>query len=182
MHHTDVGSTSLLQVFIHMRHKLPVRHRKCRSVDELSTFYIFRWVSNDFHILLKYMHNSVMFGPVFVGKGYPTFHNLWYDKICPKCNAILTIVMLIVKIYVAKQITWKCLPVMVMFTCCFIFCQCLLNVWWRVTYKHPSEQCPTCISTNLSLTAWYPIDDWNYITSSCRKTHDPYIRLKKHLT
>ena len=86
MHHTDVGSTSVLQVFIHMRHKLSVRHRKCRSVDELATFYIFRLVSNDFHILLKYMHNSVRLGPVCVGKSYPTFHNL-YDKNIPKCHS-----------------------------------------------------------------------------------------------
>ena len=47
-----------------------------RSVDELATSYIFRWVSNVFHILLKYKHNNVWLGPSCVGKTSPTFQNI----------------------------------------------------------------------------------------------------------
>ena len=39
-----------------------------RSIDELATFYIFRWVNNVFHILLKMLHIIVWFGPNCLGK------------------------------------------------------------------------------------------------------------------
>ena len=44
-----------------------------------------------------------------------------------------------------------------------------------VTYRHASEQCPACLSTN-TLTAWHAINVRNYIMSrsNCRKTHDSY--------
>ena len=57
-----------------------------RSVDELATFYIFRWVNNVFHILLFFLYIIVWFGPNCLGKNTPSFRI--YDmikKIMPKC-------------------------------------------------------------------------------------------------
>ena len=51
----------------------------CRSVDELTTFYILRWVNNVFHILLKIWHIIVWFGPNCLGKSTPSFRI--YDMI-----------------------------------------------------------------------------------------------------
>ena len=50
-----------------------------RSVDELTTFYILRWVNNVFHILLKIWHIIVWFGPNCLGKSTPSFRI--YDMI-----------------------------------------------------------------------------------------------------
>ena len=50
-----------------------------RSVDELTTFYILRWVNNVFHILLKIWHIIVWFGPNCSGKSTPSFRI--YDMI-----------------------------------------------------------------------------------------------------
>ena len=50
-----------------------------RSVDELTTFYILRWVNNVFHILLKILHIIVWFGPNCSGKSTPSFRI--YDMI-----------------------------------------------------------------------------------------------------
>ena len=81
---------------------------------------------------------------------------------------------IIVKMYVVNRIirTWP--PVVVMFTCCLILCRCVRNVWWFMVYKHPSKQCPACLSTNIVLAAGYATHVWNYIRSSCWKIHDPY--------
>ena len=81
---------------------------------------------------------------------------------------------IIVKMYVVNRIIWTWPPVVVMFTCCFILCRCLRNMWWFVTHRHPSKQCPVCLSTNIVLTAGYATHVWNYIMSSCRKIHNPY--------
>ena len=59
------------------------------------------------------------------------------------------------------------------------FMRCVRNVWWFMTHKHPSKQCPACLSTNIVLAAGYATHVWNYIMSSCWKIHDP--SLKKHL-
>ena len=69
-----------------------------------------------------------------------------------------------------------CLPVALFYTGADV------NVWWCVTHGHPSKQCPAYLSTNIVLTAGYATHVWNYIMSSRRKIHDPYISLKKHLT
>ena len=50
-----------------------------RSVDELTAFYILRWVNNVFHILLKIWHIIVWFGPNCLGKSTPSFRI--YDMI-----------------------------------------------------------------------------------------------------
>ena len=93
-------------------------------------------------------------------------------KNMPKC--LSDHAFIIVKMYVVNRIirTWP--PVVVMFTCCFILCRYVRNVWWCVTHKHPSKQCPACLSTNIILTAGYATLVWNYISSSCWKIHDPY--------
>ena len=98
----------------------------------------------------------------------------------PKCRSHHAFI--IVKMYVVNCIIWTWPPGVVMFTCCFILCRCWCNVWWCVTHRHPSKQCPACLSTNILLTAGYATHVWYYIMSSCRKIHDPYISLKKHLT
>ena len=145
---------------------------KTRSVDELTTFYILRWVNNVFHILLKIWYIIVWFGPNCLGKSTPSF--IIYDMInnMPKCLSHHAFI--IVKMYVVNRIIWTWPPVVV--------CRCWCNVWWCVTHRHPSKQCPACLSTNIVLTAGYATHVWNYIMSSCRTIHDPYISLKKHLT
>ena len=50
-----------------------------RSVDELTAFYILRWVNNVFHILLKIWHIIVWFGPNCLGKSTQSFRI--YDMI-----------------------------------------------------------------------------------------------------
>ena len=50
-----------------------------RSVDELTTFDILRWVNNVFHILLKICHIIVWFGPIWLEKSTPSFRI--YDMI-----------------------------------------------------------------------------------------------------
>ena len=47
-----------------------------RSVDELATFYIFRWVNNVFHILLKIWHIIVWLGSNCLGESIPIVQNL----------------------------------------------------------------------------------------------------------
>ena len=64
----------MLYVSIHMK-----KLNKRRSVDELTTFYILRWVNNVFHILLKIWHIIVWFGPNCSGKSTPSFRI--YDMI-----------------------------------------------------------------------------------------------------
>ena len=81
---------------------------------------------------------------------------------------------IIVKMYVVTRIIWTWPPVVVMFTCCFILCRCLHNMWWFVTDKHPSKLFPVCLSTNIVVTAGYATHVWNYTMSSCRKIHNPY--------
>ena len=74
-----------------------------RSVDELTTFYILRWVNNVFHILLKIWHIIVWFGPNCVGKSTPSFRI--YDmikKYMPKC--LSRHAFIIVKMYVVNCI------------------------------------------------------------------------------
>ena len=65
------------------------RYPQYRSVDELTTFYILRWVNNVFHILLKIWHIIVWFGPNCLGKSTPSFRI--YDMIKKICrNVFLT--------------------------------------------------------------------------------------------
>ena len=69
---------------------------------------------------------------------------------------------------------WTWPPVVVMLTLCFLS-RCLLrNVWWCVTHKHPYKQWPSCLSTDIVLTAGYATHVWNYSMSSCRNIHNPY--------
>ena len=144
----------------------------CRSVDDLTTFYIFRWVNHVFHILLKIWHIVVWLGPNCLGKSTPSFRIYYMIKNMPKYLSHHAFI--IVKIYVVNHILWTWPPVVVMFTCCFILCRCLRNVWWFVTHKHPSKQCSAWLSTKIVLTAGYATHVWNYIMSSCRKIHNPY--------
>ena len=67
--------------------------------------------------------------------------------------------------YVVNGIIWTWPPVVVMFTCCFILYRWGCNVWWCVTHRHPSKQCPACLSTNIVLPAGYATHVWNYIMS-----------------
>ena len=143
-----------------------------RSVDELTTFYILRWVNNVFHILLKIWHIIVWFAPNCLGKSTPSFTIHMITKYIPKCLSHHAFI--VVKMYVVHRIIWTWPPVVVMFTCCFILSRCLRNVWWSVTHRHPSKQCHTCLSTHIVLAAGYATHVWNYIMSSCRKIHDPY--------
>ena len=120
------------------------------------------------------------FGPNCLGKSTPSFRI--YDMIKNMPKYLSHHAFIIVKMYVVNRIIWIWPPVVVMFTCCFILCRWWCNVWWWVTHMHPSKQCPACLSTNIVLTAGYATHVWNYIMSSCRKIHNPYISLKKHLT
>ena len=158
------------------------RQTPYRSVDELTTFYILRWVNNVFHILLKIWHIIVWFGPNCSGKSTPSFRI--YDMIKKYAEMSFSPCLYNRKNvhYVVNCIIWTWPPVVVMFTCCFILYRCWCNVWWCVTHRHPSKQCPAYLSTNIVLTAGYATHVWNYIMSSCKKIHDPYISLKKHLT
>ena len=90
----------------------------------------------------------------------------------PKCLSHHAFI--IVKMYVVNRIIWTWPPVVVMFTCGFILCWCLRNMWWCVTHRHPSKQCPACLPASVVLTAGYATHVCNYIMSSCRKIHDPY--------
>ena len=94
------------------QHCIPVH----RSVDELTTFYIFRCVNNVFDILLKIWHIIVWFGPNCLGKSTPTFRI--YDMITnmPKCLSHHGFT--IVKLYVVNRIIWTWPPVVVMLTFC----------------------------------------------------------------
>ena len=141
-----------------------------------------RWVNNVFHILLKIWHIIVWFGPNCSGKSTPSFRI--YDMITKYAEMSFSPCVYNRKNvhYVANGIIWTWPPVVVMFTCCFILYRCWCNVWWCVTHRHPSKQCPAYLSTNIVLTAGYATHVWNCIMSSCRKIHDPYISLKKHLT
>ena len=134
-----------------------------RSVDELTTFYILRWVNNVFHILLKIWHIIVWFGPNYSGKSTPSFRI--YDMIKKYAEMSFSPCVYNRKNvhYVAHGIIWTWPPVVVMFTCCFILYRCWCNVWWCVTHRHPSKQCPAYLSTNIVLTAGYATHVWNYI-------------------
>ena len=90
----------------------------------------------------------------------------------PKCLSHHAFIR--VKMYVVNHIIWTWSIVDVMFTCCFISCQCLRNVWWCVTHKHPSKPCSACLSRNIVLIACYATHVWKYIMLSCGKMHDPY--------
>ena len=88
----------------------------------------------------------------------------------PKCHSHCTFI--IVKVYIVNRIMWTLPPVVVMFTCCFILCRCLRNVWWCVTYTH---------LLNNALHAYQQIYHWQLvmppmfeITSCCKKMHHPY--------
>ena len=112
------------------------------------------------------------FGPNCLGKNTPSVRIYYMIKNMPKYLSHHAFI--IVKMYVVNRIIWTWPPVVVMFTCCFILCPCLRNMWWFVTHRHPSKQCPVCLSTNRLLTAGYATHVWNYIMSSCRKIHNPY--------
>ena len=59
-------------------------NQKRRSVDELTTFYIFQWVNNVFLILLKMWHIVVWFGPNWLGKSTPSFRIYYMIRNMPK--------------------------------------------------------------------------------------------------
>ena len=127
-----------------------------RSVNE-STFNILRWVSNVFHILLKYVHTNVWFGPSCVGKGSPTFQRI-YDMIAnmPKCHSHLSSIYifspynytLIVQMYAVIN----SLPNNAAIRCMFIN-----------KYSTDSWLCHPCLKLHYQLS----------IMSSCRKTLSP---------
>ena len=69
-----------------------------RSVDELATFYIFRWVSNVFHILLQNCHIIVWFGTNCLGKSTTSFRIYDMIKNIPKClshHAFIIVIMFV---------------------------------------------------------------------------------------
>ena len=79
-----------------------------RSVDELPTFYIFRWINNVFHILLKKWH-IMWFGPNCLGKSTPSFRT--YDMIKNIAKCLSHHAFIIVKMYVVNRIIWTYPPV-----------------------------------------------------------------------
>ena len=80
----------------------PIGSYRYRSVDELTTFYILRWVNNVFHILLKIWHIIVWFGPNCLGKSTPSFRTYDMIKNMPKCLSHHAFI--IVKMYVVNRI------------------------------------------------------------------------------
>ena len=100
----------------------------CRSVDELTTFYILRWVNNVFHILLKIWHIIVWFGPNCLGKSTPSFKI--YDMIKNMRKCLSHHAFIIVKMYImlsmalyehGHQWLW-CLPVALFYTGVDVMC------------------------------------------------------------
>ena len=92
--HNEIYKYMIMQMIMHFWHvkyhcnTLSVLNPN-RSVDELTTFYILRWVNNVFHILLKIWHIIVWFGPNCLGKSTPSFRI--YDMINKICrNVFLT--------------------------------------------------------------------------------------------
>ena len=98
------------------------------SVNELTTFYILRWVNNVFHILLKIWHIIVWFGPNCLGKSTPSFRIYDMIKNMPKCLSHHAFI--IVKMYIMLSIAlyehghqWLwCLPVALFYTGVDVMC------------------------------------------------------------